>query len=221
MNRFAFEFRGEMPILFHADDIDQGDDLKAWRSDPANRNLSVPGDDRSPPWTWQTYLYSDGEHLACPSEVISAALRFAGSKMKIGKGNASYKSLSQSGILVEDEYCLFRTAGKQIRMADILAFRSEPFAVHVEKARALGFTLFKKRAKPPGSKSKHIRVRARFDEWTVNGTCMILEPSITPDVLKKLFEMAGSLAGLMDWRPSSKDSPGPYGRAAVTLKAIK
>ena len=56
MYKVAFELVGEMPLLMHWDNIEGGDTLKEWRQDPKNKNQSVPGDDRSPSWTWQTYL---------------------------------------------------------------------------------------------------------------------------------------------------------------------
>lgn len=60
MSFFAsFELTGTTPLLMHADDVDAADALIEWRQKPDNKNISKPGDDRSPPWAWQTYLYRD------------------------------------------------------------------------------------------------------------------------------------------------------------------
>lgn len=215
---YEFTLNGLMPLLMHADDVMASDELMAWRKSPKNKSVSVPGDDRSPPWSWQTYLYSDGTHIAMPQECIMAAIRHAGAKI-ISKGQTTFKAMSQSGLLIGSDHCTFTNAGRQIAMADVQAFENEPFAEHVARVRKLGFDLSIKRAKV-GS-AKHVRVRARFDQWSVRGRIAVNEPAITADVLGQLFEIAGRLAGLGDWRPSAKTSPGPYGMFTAELKPLK
>jgi len=73
MTEMSFELKGITPLLMHRDDVEAADEVKAWRADPKNKNISVPGDDRSPAWTWQIYCYSDGVHLAYPQENIMVA----------------------------------------------------------------------------------------------------------------------------------------------------
>jgi hypothetical protein len=218
MMEYNFTLTGTTPILLHHDDVEASDDLKAWRQDPKNQSVSVPGDDRSPPWTWQTYLYHDGTHIAIPQQNVLTALRFAGAKIK-HKGTATFKSMSQSGLLVDSGFFAFTNHGKRIAIGDILAFRDEPFAIHKTEARELGFELDVKRAKV-GS-SKHVRVRPRFDFWQVTGKITVIEPAITPEVLAQMFEIAGRFAGLCDWRPSSKVSPGHYGMFKGEVTSIK
>jgi len=70
IKRYRFELTGFMPLLMHADNIEGSDELTEWRKLPANKGLSVPGDDRSPGWTWQTYLYHDGEHVVMPADLV-------------------------------------------------------------------------------------------------------------------------------------------------------
>jgi hypothetical protein len=214
---YEFTLNGLMPLLMHADDVMASDELMAWRKSPKNKSISVPGDDRSPPWSWQTYLYSDGVHIAMPQECLMAAIRYAGAKI-ISKGQTTFKAMSQSGLLISSDHCVFTNAGRQIAMADIRSFQDLPFSEHVSRARKLGFDLSIKRAKV-GS-SKHVRVRAKFDEWAVSGTIAVNEPAITADVLAQLFEIAGRLAGLGDWRPSAKTSPGPYGMFSAELQPL-
>ena len=99
---YEFNFEGVRPILFHHDNIMANDLLTEWRKDSRNKSVSVKGDDRSPAWTWQTYLYDDGENLAIPQANIMACLRKASARITL-KGNKSFSSLSQTGIAIESE----------------------------------------------------------------------------------------------------------------------
>jgi hypothetical protein len=49
---YEFVLKCLSPILIHGDDVMASDELTAWRKDPKNKSVSVPGDDRSPAWTW-------------------------------------------------------------------------------------------------------------------------------------------------------------------------
>lgn len=213
---FSFALTGTNPILFHADDVEAADSLKAWRDDPSNKGRSTAGDDRSPPWTWRTYLYSDGERLVVPSDNIMSALRHAGAQIRTGKGQTTFKSASQSGLLIVQEFCPFAGPRGAVSMADIQAIQNEDFATQAAKVQALGFRLHVKRATVGGS--KHVRVRARFDDWHVSGTVQVLDSIITDKVLQQMFDIAGRTAGLLDWRPSSPKKPGPYGTFTAKLK---
>lgn len=215
---YGFKLTSQMPILFHADNVEAADELKAWRDNPLNRDASVRGDDRSPAWTWQTYLYHDGEHLAVPQENIMAALCKAGAQISTGKGTATFKSASQSGLVILSEFCEFRASGKQIAMADMAAISGLSFAEQSQAAKKLGFELLVKRA-TVGS-SKHVRVRAKFKAWTISGTVETLDPIITDKVLAQMFDIAGRKVGLLDWRPGSPKKPGPYGTFRGEIKPL-
>ena len=215
MKRFQFTLTGFMPLLMHADNIEGADELKDWRKSPINKAITVAGDDRSPGWTWQTYCYHDGEHIVMPSENIMVALRQAGAQM-ILKRQKTFKEATQSGLLISNEACEFRNAGKQIKWADLVAMRELPFAQQSAACKKMGVDLFVKRARV--GTSKHIRVRPKFSQWTVTGTVMVLKPEITPEVLQQLFELAGK-AGLCDWRPAGK-TPGPYGQSDAVVTEI-
>src|SRR5882672_3789771 len=82
------------------------------------------------------------------------------------------------------------------------------FPDQVEGAKALGFSLFVKRARV--GNNKHIRVRPRFDDWSTRGELMIIDDQITNDVVASILDISGRLKGLGDWRPSAK-TPGPFG----------
>lgn len=99
MKKFKFQMTGFMPLLMHADNIEGSDELQEWRRNPANKGVTVAGDDRSPGWTWQTYCYHDGENIVMPSENVMVALRQAGAQM-ILKKQKTFKEITQSGLLI-------------------------------------------------------------------------------------------------------------------------
>lgn len=213
--RYAFELTGQTSLIMHADDVEQSDELSAWRKDPKNKSTSVAGDDRSPAWSWQTYLYHNAGVVGMPQECIMAALRFAGAKIP-GQGRSTMKSLSQSGLVITSSFCKFTQSGREVKIADLVKFRNEPFAAQKKAVGALGFGLLVKRAAV--GTSKHVRVRPIFDAWGVSGELDVLDPAITEPVLKQMFEIAGNLAGLGDWRPSAPKKPGPYGMFTASIR---
>ena len=152
-----------------------------------------------------------------PSDCLMACLRGAGAKISAKRG--SFKSMTQSGLLISTDYCEFTTGGKLIKLADITRFKEAAFAKHIEGARKLGFDLMVKRAKI--GQKKHVRVRPIFKDWQVRGVISVTEPAITDSVLEQLFEIAGRLVGLGDWRPSAPQSPGPYGMFTAVLGPAK
>ena len=217
MSKFRFELIGRSPLLMHADDVEKADELETWRKNPDNKKNSKAGDDRSPPWTWLTYLYVD-QHtnmLAIPADNIMVALRHAGSQI-VMKKQTTFKAASQSGLLIFDEMCAFEGAHGPVKYPDLLEIRDLPFVEQSRRAKELGFSLFVKRAAV--GQSKHVRVRARFDDWRCAGSIEVIDPVITDDVLKQLFTRAGMYAGLCDWRPSSPMRPGRFGLFDVKLK---
>jgi hypothetical protein len=216
--RYEFTLKGTTPLLVHADDVEKADLLTEWRKAPENKNLSKPGDDRSPAWTWQTYLYSDGEFLTVQSDNLMVALRQAGAEIKI-KGNKTFKQETQSGMFIPAEHLPILVAGKQIPIASIEAITGDAnYADHAKAALALGFRLFVKRAKV--GNSKHVRVRPRFDEWGIVGVVEVTAKEITTPVLVQLFNIAGR-KGLCDWRPTSPKAPGPFGMFTAEIGEIK
>lgn len=211
---------GITPLLMHQDDVDAADRLEAWRKDPANKNLQTKGDDRSPPWTWHSYLYTDGEHLAIPIDNLMACLRDAGAKV-ILKKQTTLKSASQSGLFIGQQFADFFVAGKQIPAAAIYAIRTLTFPEQKEAVKKLGFTLFAKRARV--GQAKHVRVRPRFDSWKATFTIEVLAPEITKEHLISLLDVAGDKQGLCDWRPGPPKGgqPGRFGRFVVETKFHK
>jgi hypothetical protein len=191
----------------HADDVEAASTLDEWRKAPGNKNLTVPGDDRSPGWTWQTYLYRDADGMvAMPADNVMVALRQAGAKMTL-KRQTTFKAITQSGLLLTDETLGFANGGKPVACAPFVEARDEKFAVQKKLVEKAGFELLVKRARV--GNSKHVRVRPMFRSWSVTGVIQIMAPEISFESLQMLFDLAGDV-GLCDWRPGCK-TPGRFG----------
>lgn len=218
--RFEFTLTGIRPLLMHVDAVEWGDTLKAWQTDPDNKDISKAGDDRSPAWTWLGYLPFH-DVASVPSSYISGALRDAGKTFKVGKGNKTYKQAAVSGVWLEAEF--FPIVGPDGKPYPIAAIREKlcdelSFPRHLEVVRRHGFNLDMRRAKV--NNSKHVRIRPRFDNWKLVGTLEVPDTEALPaHVLTRLFEIAGK-GGIGDYRPSAK-SPGPFGVFSASLKPIK
>lgn len=214
---YDFTLTGLTPLLLHSDDVELADELGHWRKAPENKNLSKPGDDRSPPWTWKTYCYSDGETIGVPADNLMVSLRQAGAAIII-KGNTTFKSVTQSGLMIDQIHIPILVDGKVVSAKKIEKIEGE-FSKHASEAKKLGFSLFVKRARV--GQSKHIRVRPRFEQWELRGRIETTVEEITTVILQQLFDIAGKYKGLCDWRPSSKSSPGPFGRFQAKLEEVK
>lgn len=215
-----YTLTGHTALLMHADDVEASDTLKEWRDDPKNKNISVAGDDRSPAWTWHTYLYTDGENLVMPVDNIMVCLRKAGAKL-IMKKQTTFKEATQNGFIPAAEYAEFLSGGKPVPVAPIYKLRDLPFKQQAERAAEMGFSLFVKRAKV--GQAKHVRVRPRFEVWQVKGLIevdTVTVPELTFQVTEKIFHLAGWV-GLCDWRPGSPKSPGSYGMFTSKLKLLE
>lgn len=216
--KMSYELTGVSPLLMHADDVELSDRVKEWQNAPENKDISVRGDDRSPAWLWHTYCYTDGRHITIPTDNISAAMLLAGATM-ILKGSKTYKEMSQTGLFLVEDHLPVLVHGAPIEVARIAELHDMSFAEQAQAVRELGFALFVKRAKV-GS-AKHVRVRPRFETWSVSGTLEILDKDLKPDTVRKMFEIAGFYKGLGDWRPSSPKRPGRFGRFEATLEVVK
>lgn len=202
----------------HADNIDWAGPIDAWRRDPGNKALQVAGDDRSPPFTWISYLYVEDGKVVIPSDNLMTVLREGGAQISF-KGKKTFKAQTQSGLIIDQSSWPLVVNGKEIPYSEIEPLVGEPsFKAHEDKAKSLGFALFTKRAKI-GS-SKHVRVRPRFDNWSCSGTITVLDQTITSTVLEQILKFAGAYSGLCDWRPSSK-TPGRFGRFDVQIKPLE
>lgn len=220
MANLEFEINGTTPLLVHADNIDGADQLDQWRKNPQNKGLSRAGDDRSPAWTWLTYLYVDDDRrLAIPQENIMAALVRAGSYVSIGR-NKTLKRSASSGLHIPQERLPLLVNGKPVDTTPFSeAMLSATFDQYKGMAAAVGIELWSKRAKI--GQAKHVRVRPKIKKWSIVGRLDIRLPEFTEDVVRELFAIAGRRVGLGDWRPDSPKSPGPYGQFTATVRKAK
>lgn len=221
MKRYEVTITGNTPILMHWDNIEWADDMDRWKTDPENKKGSKAGDDRSPAWRWIGSMYHDGTFAAIPADNLMRCLMEGGAMVPVpgGKSGKTFKSQSQSGMMVNEPYWPIATGdGGMVPMSEINALlKQEDFAEHKRKAEELGFCLHVKRAKIGAS--KHIRVRPKFDRWSCIGTLSVWDEQITERVLTDILRYAGRYKGLGDWRPGGK-TPGSFGMFEASVKQI-
>lgn len=217
---YTVKLTGETPLLMHHDNLSWAEVMKKWELDPANKSISTKGDDRSPAWRWIGNLYVEQDRIVIPSDNLMTVLREGGKRCPTGKGQTTFKSQTQSGLVVDQSsWSLLVANGAEIPYTPIKALINESgFDLHELQAQELGFSLFVKRAKI--GQAKHVRVRPRFDQWSCQGTITVFDEMITTEVLKNILTFAGNYAGMGDWRPSSPKSPGPWGKFTATIKAV-
>lgn len=213
MKEYLITITGTTELLMHHDNIEWADFMEAWKSDPANKKNSKPGDDRTPAWRWLGCLYHDGQRVAMPQANIMRSLMEGGAMVPVpgGRSGKTFKAQTQSGMMCQESYWpLVTRTGQTIAWTDVERLKDEnDFPAHRAAVEALGFNLLVKRAKVQSS--KHIRVRPRFAAgWTLTGTVAVWDEQITRAVLEDIFEYAGKYKGLGDWRPGGK-TPGSFG----------
>lgn len=224
MVRYAIELEGTTPLIMHRDNLQYSEKIRAWQKDPANKELSQAGDDRSPAWTWIGYTYCDDKYVTMSADNLATCIREGGARVPTGSkgGDKTYKKLTQSGIVFDTPEYELTVSGKKIPLDPIRALIGDTdFFHHMEVAEELGFELFVKRAKVQAN--KHVRVRPLFRDWIVRGTITVLDEDmfgLTQDIVQKIFDQAGTFRGLGDWRPGSPKSPGFYGKFSTTLQKI-
>ena len=220
MNAYDVTLTGKSPLLMHWDNIDYAEQLKIWREVPENKKYQVKGDDRSPAWSWIGSLYHDGEHVAMPSDNLGRVAMEGGASVPVprGKNGKTFKSQTQSGMMVEGEFTPLLIGGKAVPVEAIKKLHGElEFSKHQEVAAQHVFCLFVKRARIGAS--KHVRVRPRFDSWSLGFRLHVWDDQLTLSALQDIYRFAGENKGLGDWRPSSK-TPGPFGRFEARVQKI-
>lgn len=219
MKRYNITITGETPLLMHHDNLTWADYMKAWLKVPGNKAKGGAGDDRVPAFRWIGCLYVEAGKVVIPSDNLMTVLREGGKKCPTGNGKQTFKAITQSGIVVDQSAWPLLLDGREIPFDPIKALQDETdFSVHTEAARGLGFELFCKRARV--NKSKHVRVRPRFDRWSARGTLTVLDDRIKHEELRQILTFGGAYTGLCDWRPGSPESPGPFGKFSATLEAL-
>lgn len=222
MKRYNITLNGTSPLLMHSDNLAFAEKLKQWRDDPANKELSISGDDRTPAWTWISCIYSDGRTLGIPSDNLMTVLREGGAKVMTGKGKATYKKATQAGLLIDGMQFDLLVDDKPIKVDWISKLIGDnSFPDHLDAVESHGFELLVKRARI--GMSKHIRVRPMFRNWVAAGSLTVLDEELTgltQRVLQQILDQAGALCGLGDWRPSSPRASGTFGRFQPVVTQI-
>jgi hypothetical protein len=208
---YAVKLKGLTPLLMHWDNIEWADEMELWRADPQNQDRSKRGDDRSPAHTWIGSVYHDGKQVCMSSDNLSRCCMEAGALVPVaGKGKKTFKSQTQSGMKIDEMYVpLLINGGSSIPWGPIQKLTEEPsFPEHMAAVKKMGFALFMKRV--PIGRSKHIRVRPRFQDWSLSFHVSVWDEQITVPVLTNIFTIGGSYKGLCDWRPGV-GTPGSWG----------
>lgn len=218
MRTYQVSLEGVTPLLMHRDNLEFKAVVDKWQRDPSNRDKSVPGDDRSPAWSWIGSLYHDGHYIALPTDAVMAACMGAGAEVKAPRGKKTMKAQTQSGMAFMEPFLSFSAnGGSEIPVTSFQPLQQqEDFDVHLSSARSMGFSLDIRRARV--GTSKHVRVRPVFEKWSAVGTLNVWDDALTKDVLDTVFYLAGDKYGLLEWRPSGR-RPGPFGRFRATVKA--
>lgn len=213
MKQYKITLNGLTPLLMHSDNLAFNEKIMKWRKDPSNKELSISGDDRTPAWTWVGYLYHDGRNLGMASDNLMTNLRDGGAKVLTGKGKETFKKQTQSGIVLDQQQFDLYLNDKLVPIDKIKELiGNNDFNQHLDIAEELGFELFVKRAKI--GQAKHVRVRPLFRNWVVKGSLTVLDEELTgltEDRLRVIYNQAGALCGLGDWRPNSPSS-GTFGK---------
>ena len=221
MDQYQVVLRGLTPLLMHNDNLAFTERVVEWRRAPENKEFSVSGDDRTPPWTWIGYLYHDGHHIGINSDNIMTMLREGGAKVLTGKGKETYKKPTQSGIMLDQQQWDILIDGKPVPVELIKPLiGNRDFIQHIDMSEKLGFELLVKRAKI--GRAKHIRVRPMFREWIATGSLTVIDreiSGITKEVLELVLNQSGAVCGLCDWRPSSSSS-GTFGKFMPIVEAM-
>jgi hypothetical protein len=219
LRTYEVTITGLSDLLHHYDNVAWSDQMRRWREDPANKSKSVSGDDRSPACTWLGNLYHDGTHITIPSDNLMRCLLEGGAQVPVpgGKNGKTFKSQTQSGMLVVEEHWPLLIDGKPIAVKPLLDLaREDDFDAHFEACRAAGFALHVKRAKIGAA--KHVRVRPRFSRWSARGTLQVWDQQLKLSALVDILRLAGTNKGIGDWRPSSPRAPGPFGRFEAEIR---
>ena len=210
--QYQIVLTSKTPLLCHRDNLEFYESIRAWQRDPQNKEQSVAGDDRSPAWTWIGCLYTDKVKVGIDSDCVMSMLREAGAKLKTGSGKATFKKQTQYGLVVDLQQFSLVCNGQEILWDDVKTLNgNNNFQDHIQFAYDHGFELFVKRCNV--GRSKHVRVRPLFRNWVSEGTITVFdedESLLTQDNLQKIFDLAGKMVGLCDWRPGGP-TPGSYG----------
>lgn len=143
------------------------------------------------------YRDDDGT-IALPAEMLMGALVFAGQKVKNGK-----KQISTAKTTTLFELLTLQNVSLPLHNGQADAKGDLPWIV--DKRKGIG-----NQAKTP---TAVCIIRPKFPHWEFDCEIMYDEKRVNGDVVRQLFNTAGSSEGLGSFRPNKK---GPFGRFEVT-----
>ena len=222
MNLRDYEIRlvGSTALLMHRDDVEQADMLSLARK-KMRKDEKTAGDDRSPAWTWHTYVYHDGKYVACPADNIIRSMCWGGSKITYKK-QATFKQKVAGGISFTSDFLELwygpSENRRRLEVCEIEALKDKPFSEQSKYVtEKLGFYLDVRRAGVNGK--KHVRVRPKFKNWELRGIIRVSDADITQEVLSQILTESG-FGGIMDGRPSSPKSPLSFGQFTAKIRPV-
>jgi len=132
------------------------------------------------------YLNSKGK-LYQPSTHLQGALIEAGKHKKVvGKGKSTYSKICGYAVQIE------------------------PYEIEHQKQN---WEIHSALAVNPNTKGRNPLHRPILKEWVLKFDVIFDETEIAPSIMKELFDIAGRIVGIGDWRPAKK---GPFGKFQVT-----
>ena len=140
-----------------------------------SNNKTTRSKDHDPQKDAETALYKDKEdNISVPSFCVLSCLRGSAVNFQVpGKGKKTYKNFIYAGVQIEPI---------NIRLISGNGYEIDLKTVVVQRSRI-------------------VRARPRFDDWALEFIIEIVDPIITPNVLKQIIEDAGKYNGLLDFRP--------------------
>jgi hypothetical protein len=120
------------------------------------------------------YILASGE-IYQPAEHILQSMVKASTNFKIGgKGKKTYKDIIASSIFITPEAI-----------------------VHENQT----WTPDKRSVVIPATRGRQMRIRPRFDKWSLTFNLLCTEEQVEPEALKQILDYAGSKVGIGDYRP--------------------
>jgi hypothetical protein len=209
-------------LLMDRDNLTFTERVTRWVKDPANKDRSQAGDDRSPAWAWLGKLHYDEQTglVSIPQGMLSACLRAAATMIPhpTAKAGKTLKEVSQSGMIpAQSAFPLYVLRGtppawSPIDFEELYAKlgTEEDFEQHVEVAKLCGFRVDVRRSQPRFGSGRHVRVRPMFGPWRCVCQMQVTDEVLTEALVYQIFALAGRSKGMGNWRPSCGRA-GSYG----------
>jgi len=153
----------------------------------SDKSKDVKRETKTPDEISESKIYADAEgKIYLPSTWFRGALVEAGKQKKMGgKGSskATYSKIVGSSVSIE------------------------PFEILLKKPNWKTFSIL---AVNPTTHGRNILHRPQFEKWEVDMQVRFEEEQIESSVMKELFDIAGKMVGVGDWRPAKKGMFGKF-----------